>query len=137
MNEKKTNQLGMNYSTAYNRLIRDIIWSLIVDSGRYRCCRCNEFMTREDYTIEHIEPWQDTEDPVKLFFSLENIGFSHHKCNMEHKRRHGFASQAVHGTSTMYERGCRCDPCKQASSEYRKSKYTIEKRRKKYLKNGY
>lgn len=137
MSEKKENQLGMSYGKAYNRLLKDIIWMLIVASEKYRCCRCNQFMTREDFTIEHIEPWLDTDDPVKLFFSLDNIGFAHFKCNMEAKRRSGFVSQAVCGTKTMYERGCRCDKCKEASSVYRKSIYTLEKRQKKWKKSGH
>ncbi len=135
MSEEKEYQLGMTYGKAYNRLLKDVLWMLIVEADRYKCCRCGQYMTREDFTIEHIEPWLHAEDPVKLFFSLENIGFSHHKCNMDARRNPTEIKPLECGTSKKYERGCRCDECKKASSDYRKSIYTVEKRRKKWKKN--
>jgi len=44
-------------------------------------------MSRETFSIEHVIPWLDSEDPVKLFFDLDNISFSHLKCNVEDARK--------------------------------------------------
>lgn len=79
--EKKKKQLGMNPSTASGRLVKDILWSFIVDTEREKCFHCGEPMTRETFSIEHKIPWLDSEDPIGLFFDLDNISFSHHSCN--------------------------------------------------------
>ena len=134
MSQEKEYQLGMTYGKAYNRLLKDILWMLIVEADRYKCCRCGQCMTREDFTIEHIEPWLHSEDPIKLFFSLENIGFSHYKCNIAARRNSSEIKPPECGTNKKYDYGCRCDKCKEASSIYRKSIYTTDKRRKKHLK---
>lgn len=86
MTKKKTEQLGMNPSTASGRLVKDILWSLIVRSGQHICCKCGEEMTRDTFSIEHLTPWLDCDDPVGLYFDLNNIAFSHQKCNYESRR---------------------------------------------------
>ena len=77
----------MNPSTASGRLVKDILWSLLVETNKHLCCKCNKEMTRETYSIEHITPWLDSDDPVGLYFSLENISFSHLSCNISDARR--------------------------------------------------
>ena len=39
---KRNMQLGMNHSTASNRLVKDILYSLIVETGKDICYQCNE-----------------------------------------------------------------------------------------------
>lgn len=85
--DKKTLQLGMNPSTASGRLIKDTLWRLIVETGQDRCYQCGELMTRDNFSVEHKEPWLDSEDPVRLFFDQANISFSHHACNIKAARR--------------------------------------------------
>lgn len=85
MNKKK-NQLGMNPSTANYRLLRDLLFYKIKDQG---CFRCGEKMTREDFTVEHVKPWLDSDDPIKNFFDIDNISYSHHSCNARHHSRYG------------------------------------------------
>jgi hypothetical protein len=84
---KKHMQLGMNPSTAQHRLVKDILWKLIVQTDNQKCCKCGELMSRETFSIEHLIPWLDSENPVELFFDLDNIGFSHLSCNMKDSRR--------------------------------------------------
>jgi len=85
MENKKRVQLGMNPSTASGRLIKDILFKFVIDA-EYNCYRCGEELTRETFSIEHKVPWLDSDNPVELFFDLDNISFSHHTCNSSHKR---------------------------------------------------
>lgn len=85
--KKKKKQLGMNPSTASHRLVKDILWNFIVYAGRDRCFRCGKKMTRETFSIEHKAPWLDSEDPVGLFFDIDNISFSHNSCNYSASRK--------------------------------------------------
>lgn len=83
---KKQNQLGMNPSTASGRLVKDLLFKFVQDSHP-NCYRCGLPMTRETFSIEHKTPWLDSSDPVGLFFDLDNIGFSHHSCNVKSARK--------------------------------------------------
>jgi hypothetical protein len=84
--DKKNIQLGMNYSTASGRLVKDILFKLIQDTHQAICYRCKKSLTRDSFSIEHIEPWLDSEDPLGLFFNLDNISFSHLSCNISAHR---------------------------------------------------
>lgn len=86
MQKKKHEQLGMNAGSAAHRLLRDILFKLVSEAG-YKCFRCGGEMTRENYSIDHKEPWLDSEDPAKLFFDLDNVAFSHRRCNYGRARR--------------------------------------------------
>ena len=81
MSKKKTEQLGMNPSTAAGRLIRDILFKYISKVGDNICYRCSKSLTRETFSIEHKEPWLDSPNPTELYWDLENISFSHKECN--------------------------------------------------------
>lgn len=127
---KKKNQLGESHGTAQHRLLKDILWMLILETGKTRCFCCGQEMTRETFSIEHKTPWLDSSDPIKLFFDLDNISFSHFKCNVKSARR----KQAECGTVSKYKKGCRCDPCKSAKSNSRV--YDPIKRRDQYTTYG-
>ena len=83
---KKQSQLGMNPSTASGRLLKDLLFKFLQDANHV-CHQCGKSMTREDFSIEHKEPWLDSKDPLKLFFDLNNIAFSHKSCNMAAARK--------------------------------------------------
>lgn len=133
MSDKKKLQLGMNPSTASHRLVKDVLWKLIQQTEQDSCCKCGEFMSREDFSIEHKTPWLDSEDPLGLYFDLENISFSHLRCNIADARK----VKAVCGTETNYNRGCRCEPCNSARSERSTREYDPVKRKKIYDERGY
>jgi hypothetical protein len=80
-------QLGMNPSTAQHRLLKDIMWDLIVKTNQDTCCKCGCKMTRETFSIEHLVPWLDSDNPAELYFDLDNISFSHLSCNIKAARR--------------------------------------------------
>lgn len=132
--DKKHQQLGMNASTASARLVKDILFMYVVSSGQV-CYRCGGKLDRATFSIEHITPWLDSEDPVRLFFDLDNIGFSHLRCNVEARRIK--YSKAPHGTNAKYKTGCKCENCKKAHAIYKRSIYSSDKRREKYKNKGY
>lgn len=84
MEDKKKNQLGMNPSTAAHRLRMDLLFSFVKDTP---CYHCGELMTRDNFSIEHKTPWLDSDNPVELFFDLNNISYSHLTCNASAARR--------------------------------------------------
>jgi len=82
-NAKKANQLGMPYGTATNKLRKAILFSLICRLGENRCFQCgNPINAIEDFSIEHMTPWQGADDPRAAFFDVKNISYSHIKCNI-------------------------------------------------------
>lgn len=121
----------MNPSTASNRLVKDILYSLVVKTDQNNCFKCNFPMTRETFTIEHKEPWLDSDNPVDLYFDLENISFSHHKCNVGARRK----TPAKCGSISKYSSGCRCDECRATNSSISRSRYCPEKRSERYRRN--
>jgi hypothetical protein len=84
--EKKTLQLGMNPSTASNRLVKDTLFRLAVEAG-HACYQCGETLVRDTFSIEHKKPWLDSDDPKGSFFDQGNIAFSHLHCNVGAGRR--------------------------------------------------
>lgn len=112
---KKAQQLGMNPSTASGRLVKDILFKLVCDTGRNKCFQCGGDLTRDTFSIEHMKPWIDSENPVEMYFDLDNIAFSHYLCNVGARRT---LPPSVHGTVSKYAQGCRCEECSTAKREY-------------------
>lgn len=114
-NKKKAEQLGMPYGTASGRLKKSIMFSLIKEAKLDRCFQCGKKINHIDnLSIEHKIPWLDSKDPVCLFFDLNNVAFSHLKCNIGASR---VTNRSPHGTEGRYNRyGCRCDKCKEANT---------------------
>lgn len=135
MSNKKNEQLGMSHSTAANRLRKSIMWKYIQTMGHDICHQCGEKIESEDeLSVEHKEPWLDSDNPVEKFFDLDNIAYSHISCNVGAARR----NKAPCGTITKYKNhGCRCSECRQAQTEYGKSTYDPQRRHLKYAKTGY
>jgi hypothetical protein len=132
-NEKKKQQLGMNPSTASGRLVKDILFSLIQETGKNSCHVCWAEMTRDTFSIEHKDPWLDSDNPREAFFDLDNISFSHLACNSGRARRPPLLPC---GTDGAYVRGCRCSLCTKTNTDRKRRAYTPAKRRKKYLETG-
>lgn len=125
MSEKKKSQLGMNPSTAAARLVKDVLWHLVMQTGMDECCKCGEKMERETFSIEHLKPWLDSDDPVGLFFDIANIGFSHLRCNIADARK----PAKIYATHAEQ---------RSAKERRRRGKrpYSPEKRRLQYLTRG-
>lgn len=119
MNNKKQ-QLGMAPSNARNQLIRMIIFDFICKENIV-CYRCETNMSLENYSIEHKIAWLHSEDPVGLYFNLDNVTFSHLQCNVE-ARRHIKNNMVKHGLSRYNKYNCRCDVCVSAKSKANKTR---------------
>ena len=117
--KKKADQLGMNPSSAQVRITRDILFKFVEEAG-HACFHCGEPLTRETFSIEHKVPWLDSEDPVGLFFDLDNIAFSHLGCNSRAARK----PHKKYATRKEYV------------DAKNKRNYTPEKRRERYLRLG-
>lgn len=83
MSKHKSELLGENFSTATAKLRKSILFDLVVRLELDKCYRCTLKITSIDqFSIEHIKSWQMSDDPVGLFYSLDNIAFSHLNCNI-------------------------------------------------------
>ena len=70
----------MHFSTADGRLKKQILFMLVQKCNMDTCYRCGKKIERvEDFSIDHKESWLNV-DPV-LFWDLDNIAFSHLRCN--------------------------------------------------------
>lgn len=134
-NAKKSEQLGMNHSTASHRLVKDILWSLLVSSNQHACYKCGSTMDRSNFSIEHKVPWLDSEDPRGLYFDLKNVSFSHLKCNIGSRR--SYDPKHPCGTLRSYKNGCHCVSCTAANAESNRKRYTPESRRARYEQTGH
>lgn len=127
-NKKKALQLGMPTGTASNRLKKSLLLKLLKESNKNICYRCNkDILDEAELSIDHKEPWFNSENPVEKFFDLDNIAFSHLTCNISvaskpHKKY--FTEEAF--KEVKNERG----------RVWRAKNYTPEKRRDKYLRLG-
>lgn len=78
--DKKTEQLGMNFSTASARLRRNLMFAMAQRLGMDVCFRCHDLIeSAEDISIEHKEDWLNRSP--ELFWDIDNIAFSHRRCN--------------------------------------------------------
>jgi len=117
-NAEKSRQLGMPFGTAGHRLRKQIIFHLMQECGLDQCHQCGEIIEDIDnLSIEHKKPWLHELNAAELFFDMNNIAFSHTKCNYSNQR----PRQNLIPCSSMaaYYRGCRCDGCKEAKRQYR------------------
>lgn len=84
--EKANNQLRQNRRTASHKLNRKIMFSLLAETGRHTCVRCEGDLNEDTFSIDHMENWLDSQDPRGLFFDIKNVDFSCKICNSFHNR---------------------------------------------------
>ena len=81
-NSKKDLLLGMPHGTANGMLRKNLIFKLAGLAHMLTCYQCSKvILSVEDLSIEHKQPWQQSPDPRAAFFDLDNIAFSHLRCN--------------------------------------------------------
>ena len=116
-NKKKKEQLGMPYGTACGRLRKLLMFQMAQHLEMDICYRCgNKIETARDLSVEHKIAWLDSDDPVGLFFNMDNIAFSHLSCNASTGRRY----RSPHGTPQPNNKhGCRCPECVVAKAKER------------------
>lgn len=83
-NQKKDATLGMSHGTANSKLRKNILFHLLKKHGENICFKCSELISRaEELSIEHKKPWEGRS--ADLFWDLDNIAFSHLRCNTRGK----------------------------------------------------
>jgi hypothetical protein len=89
----KNEQLGMNHATATHILRANIMFDLIQRLKLDVCFRCGELIhSPRDLSFDHKHDWLNSTDPKGLFFDLQNVAFSHKRCN---KPRHKMLSKVI------------------------------------------
>jgi hypothetical protein len=106
-NSRKSAFLGIPHGTACGRLRKLILYNLLRRHGENICFKCSQLIeTADELSIEHKEPWEGVS--VELFWDLENIAFSHLRCNRTHRRRGGRADMKKVGPEgTAWCRNCK------------------------------
>lgn len=95
-NAKKSEQLGMSLGKAQHQLRKSLLFNLAYRCGMGNCYRCGKpIETLRELSIEHKEAWLDSDDPVGLFFDIDNIAFSHLSCNSASTRHNKPGSSTV------------------------------------------
>lgn len=90
--QRRSEQLGMPYGTANNRLRKNILFQYVVKAGDNFCFKCgSEIKTVEELSIEHKLPWEGRD--TELFWDIDNIAFSHLACNRPHNNVGGGAKR--------------------------------------------
>ncbi len=121
-------QLGLSYPAASYRLIRKLLFSLLVESKRAICLRCKQPIDSvEDMTIDHMIPWRNKADAQELFYDIENIAFSHPRCNSSTLRERCRQGHLFADDNVLYDangaRRCRtCNREKMRRAYHRKKK---------------
>ncbi len=80
-------QLGLSHATASNRLKKSLLFNFAQKLDMDTCFQCGEKIENiDEFSIEHKIPWRHSKNSVNLFFNLDNIAFSHLKCNTSASR---------------------------------------------------
>lgn len=110
-NDKKSKQLGEPLGTSWNRLRKLLLFDCASKLELTVCFQCGKKIDSvNELSIEHKIPWLDSDNPIDLFFDLDNVAFSHLSCNISAARRQ--QPKMIHGTSVMYNKfKCKCELC--------------------------
>jgi len=77
-------QLGMSHGAANHKLRKNILFNFLCRLSENVCFKCKKVIDNiNDLSVEHKLPWEGRD--AKLFWDLDNIAFSHLKCNTVHK----------------------------------------------------
>jgi hypothetical protein len=82
-NIRKNETLGMPHGTAVSKLRKNVLFGVLKKHGENVCVRCNQtIISSDELSMEHIKPWEGIS--ADLFWDLDNIAFSHRRCNRPH-----------------------------------------------------
>lgn len=99
----KTTFLGMSYGMAMGRLRRNVRYRLLAIHGENQCYVCHKaILAAEEISLEHKRPWLNQKEGRKLFWDLNNIAFSHRRCNKPHNRPKKSRTRDMSGTKTTF-----------------------------------
>jgi hypothetical protein len=105
--ERIAAQLGMSHGAAASKLRKSILFSLLVRLKENVCFKCGKVIySPNELSIEHKLPWENIAS--NLFWDIENIAFSHMKCNVNHTRYGGSLKRKIGPDGTSW-----CTVCKE------------------------
>jgi hypothetical protein len=106
-NARKSAFLGVPHGTACNRLRKLILFNLLRRHSENVCFKCSKLIeTADELSVEHKQPWEGIS--IQLFWDMENIAFSHLRCNKNHRRKGGRADlRKVGPEGTAWCRRCK------------------------------
>lgn len=126
--DRKSQQLGMSFGTAGGRLRKALLFKLMQIASMDLCFRCGSKIELErDMSIEHKEAWLDSQNPIEKFFDLDNVAFSHLRCNSSHKK-HWNKKYSTQEESYRAQRA--------QTKRWNQENYSTEARRARYLRTG-
>jgi len=80
--ERKTQLLGESFSKAAHKLRKNLLFQLAKQLNLLTCHQCGQpIETVDEMSIEHIEAWMSAPNPRESFYDLNNVAFSHLRCN--------------------------------------------------------
>lgn len=124
--KKLAQELGMPFGTACNRLRKNVLFHLLKKSNENVCFKCGKIIeTVDELSIEHKQPWEGRN--VALFWDIENIAFSHMKCNRPH---------SIPGKKYFTDEE-KSEAVRRLNAEGMRRRYTTEKRREKKDRTGW
>lgn len=124
--QKLAQELGMPFGTACNRLRKKVLFHLLEKLNGNVCFKCNKAIELvSDLSIEHKQPWEGRN--VELFWDIENIAFSHMKCNTPHSipNKKYFTEEEKIAARREW------------TAKWMRKNYSTEKRRTKFQTTGY
>ncbi len=128
-NKRKDTLLGESHGAATHRLRKLLIFTYAKRCGDLDCFQCGKPIESIDaLSIEHKKPWMQAEQPRMAFYDLDNIAFSHLRCNI------GAATPVNKRHLTPEDRR---QAKNKSQRESKKRLYTPEKRRRDYLEKGW
>lgn len=123
-NANKAKLLKMPFGTAQGKLKKALLFKFASLLDKLGCYRCSNIIgSVDEFTIEHMEAWSSAKDPAAAFFDLENVAFSHMKCNYGARRENTHCPQGHEYTENntyKYPKGHR--ECRRCREEWHKSR---------------
>ncbi len=113
--KKRDKQLGKPFTSCRAVLDRLILFNLLKRLEENFCYRCEkEIKSVNEFSVEHKISWVDSDNPKELFWSMDNIAFSHLSCNCragflgkvpskEHRRKISLANKGRKLTKKQYD----------------------------------
>ncbi len=100
-NRNKSEQLGISFGSAVHQLRKSIMFHLLQKLGENICFVCSTPINRVDeLSIEHKIPWQNND--TALFWDIDNIAFSHLRCNKTHSYPESIRRRRIGPEGTSY-----------------------------------
>jgi len=83
MSNQKREVLGMSISTAVTKLRKVVLFNVLRSHNENVCYRCRKPIELvNEFSIDHKIDWLNAPNARDLFWDVENIAFSHLRCNV-------------------------------------------------------